>query len=357
MAEKHHYDFAFIVAKELLKGIDGNFVFSPGGLCRILEMLQAGMDENGAIYERVSVLIEGVNSRIEPVDGDGFKLEHASSIWYNKLLGSVNEGYTDRLENDYGAEVCHADFAQRTLVRLMIDRWVSDNTHHMIKSLDSGISKDALMLVLDAVYVKGKWEYPFDPDETELDMFYNADGSESEVDMMFQNIEEVEYAETDCCQLISLPYRNGVYSMVLVLPKVGEDIENVMVGTDWICQSTGVCEVNLYMPRFRFDNTLSYGDTLSALGLGDMFGREDSFPKVSDESVHVSQIVQQCVIDVDEEGTEAAAITVAVLEAGCPPTDDFTEPVTMRLNRPFGFAIKGEFDELLFMGVVRDLVV
>ena len=80
MAEKHHYDFAFIVAKELLKGIDGNFVFSPGGLCRILEILQAGMDENSAIYERVSVLIWGVNSRIEPVDEDGFKLEHASSI-------------------------------------------------------------------------------------------------------------------------------------------------------------------------------------------------------------------------------------------------------------------------------------
>lgn len=67
--------------------------------------------------------------------------------------------------------------------------------------------------------------------------------------------------------------------------------------------------------------------------------------------------MQQCVIDVDEEGTEAAAITVAVLEAGCPPPDDFTEPVTMKLNRPFSFAIKGEFNELLFMGVVRDLVV
>ena len=173
--------------------------------------------------------------------------------------------------------------------------------------------------------------------------------------MMYQNIEEATYGETDDYQLIYLPYRNNGYNMVLVLPKEGVAIESIMGRTDWLCQDTDICEVDLYMPRFSFDNTLSYKEILTDLGLGDMFDKEDSFPNITDEPAHISQIKQQCVINVEEEGTEAAALTLAECEVGCPPPDESPEPVTMRLDRLFGFAIKGEYDQLLFMGILKQM--
>ena len=100
------------------------------------------------------------------------------------------------------------------------------------------------------------------------------------------------------------------------------------------------------MPRLKFDNTLSFAEILSSSGLGDMFNKEDSFPNITELPSHISQIKQQCVISVEEEGTEAAAITMADCKAGCLPPDDMPKVVTMKLDRPFGFAIKGEYGQL-----------
>ena len=348
-------EFAAIIAKELLAKTEGNIVFSPVGLCCVLEMLQAGMNPDSPVYKKVNELILGFNSHLETTDDENFMLEHASSIWYNQSLGVLKEDYTDELENVYDTEAHHADLAQKKITKLMIDKWVSDHTHQMIRRLDTEISQDALMLVLDAIYMKGKWENPFDPDYTETDTFCNEDGSETDVDMMYQDIEEAEYGETDDYQLIHLPYRDNRYHMVLVLPKEGVTIESIMGNTAWLRQDTDICEVNLYMPRFSFDNTLSYKEILTDLGLGDMFDKEDSFPNITDEPAHISQIKQQCVINVEEEGTEAAALTLAELELGCPPPDEIPEPVTMRLDRPFGFAIQGKNDQLLFMGILKQM--
>ena len=353
IAAPSNNNFAFIIAKELLAKTDENIVFSPVGLCRMLEMLQEGMNYDSPIYKKVNELILGFNSNLETTDDENFKLEHASSIWCNIFSGTIKEDYIDQLENVYDAEAHHADFSQKKFTKLMIDKWVSDNTHQMIKFLDTEISQDALMLVLDAIYMKGKWESPFDPDYTETDTFNNGDGSETDVEMMYQTIEEAEYAETDRYQVIHLPYRDNVHSMVLVLPKEGISIESILETPSWIDGETDICEVEFYMPRFSFDNTLSYKEILTDLGLGDMFDKEDSFPNITDEPAHISQIKQQSVINVEEEGTEAAALTLAELELGCPPPDDIPEPVTMKLDRPFGFAIKGEYDQILVMGILK----
>ena len=347
--------FAVIIARELLAKTEGNIVFSPVGLCRMLEMLQEGMDYDSPIYEKVNQLIGGFNSNLEPTDDENFRLEHASSIWYNKSMGILHEDYIDKLEFVYDAETHHADFAQTEHAKQRIDKWVSDNTHQMIRSLDTEISQDALMIVLDAIYMKGKWESPFDPDYTETDTFHNEDGSETDVEMMYQNMEEAAYAETDKYQVINLPYRDHAHSMVLVLPKEGISIESILGTFPWMDDATDICEVELYMPRFRFDNTLSLEDVLRELGLGDMFDKEDCFPKITDEAAHISQIKHQCVINVEEEGTEAAALTIAGCEAGCPPSDEMPQALTMRLDRPFVFAITGEDDGLLFMGVVKNM--
>ena len=143
--------------------------------------------------------------------------------------------------------------------------------------------------------------------------------------------------------------------MVLVLPKEGVEINDIMSNPDWLDEASDTRDVELYMPRFKFDNTLSFKEILTVLGLEDLFEKEDSLPNITDLPAHISEIKQQCVIAVEEEGTEAAAVTMAVCVAGCPPPDDIPEPITMKIDRPFGFAIRGDYSQLLFMGIVKDM--
>lgn len=347
-------DFAIIIAKALLSKVKNNFVFSPAGLGSILEILREGTDVNSEIHEQIDQLIFGFNTDVKSVEDDGFTLAHAASIWYDQNLGAIKEDFINTIDEVFEMEVHNADFAQTTKTKHCIDKWVSDKTRHMIKSLDTEISKDALMVVLDALYMKAKWKEPFDPDLTDTEIFYNADGSELEVDMMYQDIENAEYSETEEYQVIILPYRDYSHRMMVVLPKEGVDIDSIMSKADWLNEDVEERDVELYMPRFKFNNTLNLKEILTELGLGDMFNKEDSFPCMTDLPAHISEIKQQCVIEVEEEGTEAAAATMAICEAGCPPPDEMPQRTVMRIDRPFGFAIR-EYDQPLFMGVVKDM--
>lgn len=358
----YSYDFALIILKELLAETDGNFVFSPAGLCHVLNMLSNGMDVRTDIYRKLYDLAGLFNNGIRTIDSEDFRLEHASSIWYNKTLGAIKEQYIKTLKHSYKAEAKNANFAEKGNTKLLIDEWVYDKTHGMIPKLDTKISQDALMVVLDAIYMNGKWESPFKPYLTEKDMFNNSNGTTSEVDMMYQALDDAEYAETDEYQVITLPYRNSEYSMMVVLPKDGVSIDDVMSEPYWIDSQMYLCEddmfnkvVELYMPRFKFNNTLSFKEILSRLGLADMFDRDDSFPEITDFPAFISQIKQQCVIEVGEEGTKAAAVTIAECEVGCPPPDDVPQYITMKLDKPFGFAIKNQGDEILFMGAIKNM--
>lgn len=350
-----NFSFASAVSRALILKNDSNFVFSPAGLCSILEILQQGMDIQSNIYDQIDSLISRFNSEVKSDDDEDFNLAHAISVWYDKNLGAVKEDFLDYIQDVYEAEAHNADFSQATKTKLWIDKWVADKTHHLIESLDAEIGKDSLMVALDAIYMKAKWEEPFDSSLTDTDMFHNEDGTESEVDMMYQYMQDAEYAETKEYQLINLPYKSYKYSMVLVLPKEDVDINDIMSNTDWLDEATDTKDVKLYMPRFKFDNTLSFKEILTALGLGDLFEKEDCLPNITDLPAHISEIKQQCVIKVEEEGTEAAAVTMAVCVAGCPPPDDIPEPITMKIDRPFGFAIRGDYSQLLFMGIVKDM--
>lgn len=358
----YSYDFALIILKELLAETDGNFVFSPAGLCHVLNMLSNGMDVRSDVYRKLYDLAGLFNNGIRTIDSEDFRLEHASSIWYNKTLGAVKEQYIKTLKHSYKAEAKNANFAEKKNTKLLIDEWVSNKTHGMIPQLDTKISQDALMVVLDAIYMNGKWESPFKPYLTEKDMFNNSNGTTSEVDMMYQALYDAEYAETDEYQVITLPYRNSEYSMMVVLPKDGVSIDDVMSEPYWIDSQMYLCEddmlnkvVELYMPRFKFNNTLSFKEILSRLGLADMFDRDDSFPEITDFPAFISQIKQQCVIEVGEEGTKASAVTIAECEVGCPPPDDVPQYITMKLDKPFGFAIKNQGNEILFMGAIKNM--
>lgn len=350
------YDFALMIANELQNREAGNFIFSPTGLGIILNMLCEGMYKGSDVYRKTWGVIKDFNTDIEIREDDTFKLEHATSLWCNKALcATINTLFTKLLNKKYSAEVFDIDFAPKTKTKQCIDKWVSDNTHQMIQHLDTEISEDALLVLLDAIYMNGKWENPFDSELTETEIFHNSDGTESKVDMMYQEIEEAEYAETDEYQTIKLPYENSDYSMLVVLPKEKDGLKSIMGQGNWLEEEFAECHVELYMPRFKFYNTLSFKEILSCLGLKDLFDKDDSFPRITDFPAHISEIKQQCLIAVEEGGTEAAASTMAEVECGCLPPDDIPQSIIMKLDRPFGFAIKENYsNQILFMGVQKN---
>ncbi len=138
------------------------------------------------------------------------------------------------LKNSYDAKSFNADFSQKIKTKLWIDKWVSDNTNKMINKLDTELSEDALMVLLDAIYMNGKWSSPFEIDQTEVDTFHNSDGTECDVAMMFQEIEEENMRKRSDTKLSNCHIRIVEYSMVVVLPKEKSSIETVMATTDWL---------------------------------------------------------------------------------------------------------------------------
>ena len=125
--------------------------------------------------------------------------------------------------------------------------------------------------------------------------------------------------------------------MLVVLPKEKDGLKSILGQGYWLEEEFAECHVELYMPRFKFDNTLSFKEILSCLGLKDLFDKDDSFPRITDFPAHISEIKQQCVIAVEEGGTEAAASTMAEVECGCLPPDDIPQSIII-----FEFGIRKE---------------
>ena len=351
--------FAMKVVEQLLNlNDDENFVFSPIGIHTALKVLQQGMSINNPIYDVVDNLLSYVDSSIPECRTDEFTLEKGTSLWVDKAKGDVKDIFIDIAKQGFEAEVFNKDFTDATVVKSEIDQWVSEKTHAAIKSLDMNLSPDAFMVILDALYMKAKWESPFDEDETFIKPFKNKDGSTANVKMMNQTFSNPYYEETEDYKSICLPYADDRYRMVIVLPHKWSDFDEVIASENWMYPSETDGDVELSMPKFKFDVKVELIEMLKELGLEAMFDRGDSFPGISDKPINVSQFFQQCTISFDEEGTEAAAVTVVECEVGCLPPDEPANTYRMNVNRPFGFAVKyddGISDKILFVGVVKQL--
>lgn len=348
--------FTMLVVERLIAlNHDQNLVFSPTGLFCVLQMMQDGMDEESPVYRIFEDLLCWNNSKIAQCHNGVFVLEHTTSLWFNKEKGMLHSAYVEKLRTLYQATAFNVDFSKGGEVGHAIDRWVSVNTHKTIERLGMNISSDALMVLIDALYLKARWDDPFDAEDTCQRVFHNADGTTAKVDMMHKWFDDAEYEETEEYQTIRLPYSGGEFDMIIVLPQKDCDLDKVVSSENWMFVTPMEGKVDFSLPRFKMDMRLNCKNLLKSLGLGAIFDREDSFPLMTDMPVHVSQIFQQCSIAVNENGAEAAAVTVAEFEIGCCPPDEKPKAYHMNVNRPFAFAIMDKNDHVVFMGIINDL--
>ena len=283
------------------------------------------------------------------------RFDIANSIWYREDF-DIRESFVNVNQDYFKAEVSELDFSRSDAADI-INAWVNASTNGLIEEIvDNPINPLTVMFLINAIYYKGTWTYEFDPESTHEASFYYPDGSSLTCQMM-QCKSEFDYFTNDRFQAIDLLYGDGNFSMTIILPNSDIDIDELIQSIDdeqWLewMDSFSQDSVQLALPKFKLRYYRKLNDALTAIGMGIAFsGAADFSGMCEGGGLFISEVRHKTYIEVNEEGTEAAAVTsVEIREKSIGAGD---QPVIMNVNRPFIFAIRERNSEtILFMGKV-----
>ncbi len=300
---------------------------------------------NEITKELIRVLVTNVKGNL---------LEIANSMWYDEGF-PVKQDFIDLNSNYYNAEIRELDFRQASAVKTIND-WVSDKTHDKIDKIIDSISPETMMILINAIYFNCVWEVEFDPEDTREQPFYTEDKQVfGHVDMMsMESTFNVSF--TEAFSAVELPYKNNKFSMFLFLPPEGSSVDDLIEQLDgktwnsWIGEFQEMKDFTVTMPKFKFEYERSMADDLKDMGLEIAFTDEADFSGISPIDLLISDVIHKTYIDVNEEGTEAAAVTAIVFE-----TTAIGPSSVIRLDRPFLFAItENSSKSILFTGKVSE---
>ena len=358
-------DFAFRFLKQIDAGEPGNWFVSPVSLQYLLGLVLDGAE--GATADEICQTLGYPAGQSEAVDAycrkmlselpnldKKTKLTLANAIFFNDKM-TIKVPYKKRVEKFYDAEVESLDFYQKQGTLRTINGWCNRQTNGLIPAVLDDVSPDMFAYLLNALYFKGTWMYPFNKRYTQDRTFTLESGQKKEIPMMIKE-RKYGYGENDVFQRVVLPYGNGSYSMIVLLPKKGHTVADVIAsvnGENWkdIHSRWGYGTlINVWLPPFESKYHIQLNDILCDMGMPRSFGPAAQFKPMSDDALWLSFVQQDAVIKVDEEGTEAAAITSAgVLGATAIP-----EPprvIDFHCDHPFLYLItENSTGTILFAG-------
>lgn len=363
-------DFAFRLYKESLNGLDNqNALLSPISVQAALSMTLQGA--NGGTKEAIADAIglhgldtEVVNTYFKKMISDlplldpQTKLEIANSIWHRQEF-QVIPAFLDVNREFFNAEVNALDFNDPGSVD-RINGWVNTKTHGKIEKIVQQLESDLVMLLLNAVYFKGSWEQQFDESLTTSDVFHQHIDAPEAIHADYMQLEHTfavaEHAQFDA---VEMPYGNKKYSMIALRPKDGVTVEDLVSTFSGSGQWTTLLndsnltprKIKLYFPKFKFSYSNKLNDELTALGMGPAFSDAADFTGINENGqLKISEVRHKSFIEVNEEGTEAAAVTsVGVVFTSMPVVP------ALKFDRPFLFVIREMSSGLLmFIGQVND---
>jgi len=349
---------------------DANIFMSPLSVSTALTMTYAGARGNTAtemaealglpdaapssVLAGFSALDAVLAARAET---SGYVLTQANSLWGQEGY-SFRTDYLELLSNHFGAGLAEVDFVSDTeAARLRINAWVEDRTNDRIENLipRGTIDSSTVLVLTNAIYFKGDWRTKFDADATYSGSFAMPSG-DTEVPMM-RRVDTYGYAESDIAQVLELPYEGGDLSMVVVLPKDASPAAlralESSLAPEVLHDLTGALterKVEVHLPRFKATwGTEELADDLRALGIRDAFqpGAADFSGVDGTRDLFISMVLHKAFIEVNEEGSEAAAATAVGLARTSVPVP----PPVFRADRPFLFMIRDrETSSVLFLG-------
>jgi len=283
-------------------------------------------------------------------------LEIANSIWYRNDVEVLSE-FIGVNQTYYDAEVNSLVFNDQA--KDIINGWVADKTHDKIKEVLDFIPPDAIMYLINAIYFKGIWRSEFDKEKTSELPFYLPEGTPVQVPTMQQQ-DTFRYVKNDLLSAVELPYGHGNFSMVILLPNEGKtagDIVSSLTIDNWNAWMQGLSEkdVVIHLPRLKFEYEKLLNQDLADMGMGIAFSGAADFSKIdSTRDLCISRVIHKTFVEVNEEGTEAAAVTVVeIRETSYPGPQE--QPVYFYVDRPFVFIIKErDTGAMLFVGRVNN---
>ncbi len=303
------------------------------------------MEINEITRELINVLV---------TNSSGNVVEIANSIWYDQGF-PVEQEFIDLNSTYYDAEVREIDFRKAQAVKTIND-WVSGKTNGKIDEIIEAIDPDMMMILINAIYFNCLWDVEFKPGDTRDAPFFTEMGT------LFRQVEMMHLESnfntlhTEGFSAVELPYKKGKFSMFLFLPGEGSSVDSLageLDGDSWKALSEAFTErknFTVEMPRFKFEFERSLLDDLRAMGLGIAFTDGADFSGISPVELLISDVIHKTYIDVNEKGTEAAAVTGVIME-----TTSLGPPSFIRLDRPFLFAIAEKSSRsILFIGKVTE---
>lgn len=355
-----------------LKDEDGNLFFSPYSISVALAMTYAGARENTAQQmsqtlrfsldpQRLHPAFEKLEERLEALQEEGnVQLEIANSLWPHKSYPILEE-YIGLVKKYYGVKITPLDYAADTeAARRIINEWVEEKTKDKIKDMIGPGVLDALtrLVLVNAIYFKGNWADQFEEELTKDAPFHPLSGESIEVPMMKQQ-ETFGYAEHEDLQILQMPYAGDEMSMLVLLPKNMDGLANLQSVLSkenlekWI-KSIRKKEVLVFLPKFKVTSQFRLDEALASMGMTDAFSPEKADLSGIDGEPHrlyIGAVIHKAFVDVNEEGTEAAASTAVGFALASMP-----EPVpTFRADHPFIFMIRdNNTGSILFMGRIVD---
>jgi serpin B len=314
-----------------------------------LELEGMSVAEVNEAYRSLIKLLRELDPRV--------RFQIANSIWYRLGL-SVEQPFLDATRTYFDARVEALDFSSPEAPRT-INSWVDQQTNGLIREIvPSPLPHDIMMYLINAIYFKGDWTEQFDPRLTQPRPFRLADGSTVNVPTMTHGQQvNIRLAWRPNATIVDLPYGGQAFSMTIVVPSDTIGVDDLVTGLTadqwnaWIA-ALGPSENEVFLPKFKLTNDFDLIPTLAALGMGIAFDCDP--PDMADltrmhtpSELCITEVKHKTYVDVNEEGTEAAAVT----SVGVGPT---SAPLTIQVNRPFLFALRENLSgTILFMGVIR----
>ncbi len=357
-------EFAFDLYWKLAEK-PGNLFFSPLSISSTMAMAYAGArgetakemarvlhfpEDQEKLHAAMSEITRTLNTK-----SDSYELALASDLWGQKDYEFLAP-FLSTVERHYGASLHQVDFlSDFEGARRTINTWVEEQTKERIKDLlQPGVLSTYTRLVLtNAIYFKGRWEYQFDESDTKNKEFRITRSESVRVPMMHMT-EELRYIRTDDYQAIELPYRAKALSMIIVLPRETDGLEGLR-GTLTafeleLCINNMVKqEVSVYLPRFEMTAELNLKTALEEMGMPSAFDPEvaDFSGMTDEERLFIWEVIHKAYVNVNEEGTEAAAATAILI----PSYDGESDQEVFHADHPFMFVIRDKSSAgILFAG-------
>nr|XP_002736674.1 PREDICTED: leukocyte elastase inhibitor-like [Saccoglossus kowalevskii] len=346
-----------------------NIMFSPYSLSNVLFMLQVGA--RGSTAKQIKTCLKVVDCNdyhlknrslqmaLTPKEGEKkYALRTFNTIFADGQYKIEND-YMDLIEAFYGGGFYSVDFMNNAVsVCTEINKWVSRNTDGLITDLISNLDSMVKLVIVNAIYFKGKWETTFNPLYPTLQPFRTSDGLVKKVDMMFQSTHLRYYRDTDC-QILQIPYEYGA-SMYIILPSSSQNdttMMQILMTADRLAKWNQIFAkayrslINLWLPKLKIDYTFPLKEIMMKLNMTDMFDARKANLSGLAVHLHVTDGIQKVVLDIDEEGTVAAAASAMSCGLLC----SRPQPIDFKVDRPFLFMIRDDATGLdLFLGSVTD---